>query len=67
MDWQSDAKYRGQQKAPACWGCVHYEARHTKRGGEHRCSIETMGFPTVGRYCPKYDYEPGSDPAEAFK
>lgn len=67
MDWCSDARYRAMKEAAPCWPCGHYQRRVAGFGGhEHRCEIKRQGFPTVGRYCPAYLHESGSDPAEAY-
>lgn len=65
MVWSSDAVYRATGKAPDCFDCQHYHFRETRGEGEHCCSMTKAGFPNVGRYCPAYVYEPGSDKAEA--
>ena len=43
--------------ADHCWSCDHYELR--------RCAIGHAGWPTTGKRCGSYSYEPGSDAAEA--
>lgn len=41
-----------------CWSCEHYRI--------HGCHLERQGWPTIGKACPAFVYEPGSDEQERW-
>jgi hypothetical protein len=61
MTWLAERNVLVSPQALACWPCTHFARRVDESGGRMRCERSQRFFPTAGKSCSHYTYEPGSN------